>query len=66
MSKWLHSRKGLIEGEIVAEDAIWTQIQLKGDQNLLSAKPGARLPFQDGEILTVRTDFLKLIPEVTP
>lgn len=67
MSKWIHTRKGLIEGELIREDGIWTVIKFKSDHELRSAKPGAMLPFADGEEITVRSSFLKAIPEdVTP
>lgn len=63
MAKWLHTRKGVIEGELVSDDGIWTMIRFKGDQNLRSTKPGAMLPFADGEVITVRTSLLKVLTE---
>ena len=67
MSKWLHSRKGLIEGEMVHENDTWTTIKVSGDHELRSARPGATMPFADGETITVRSSFLKAIPtDVSP
>lgn len=63
MSKWLHTRKGVIEGELISDDGEWTRIQLKGDQELLSAKPGRRQLFVDEEFLDVRTSFLTPIKD---
>lgn len=58
VSKWLHFRKGVIEGELISDDGTWTRIRLKGDHELRSAKPGRRLLFVDEEYLDVRTSFL--------
>ena len=63
MAKWIHSRKGLIDGELIEDDGTWTRIKATGDQNLRSARPGGVLEYFDGETITVRTSYLTALPD---
>lgn len=56
--KWRHSRKGIIEGDLVKETEEWVLIRATTWQALRSAKPGAVIPVEDQEIITVRKEFL--------
>ena len=57
MTKWLHNRKGVIEGEITLVHDEWVEIRLSGDQRLRTAKGWE--DHKDGEIVTVRKSFIK-------
>lgn len=57
--KWRHSRKGIIEGDIVGDDGTFVRIRLKGDHEMtyISASNAGRVD-EDGEVITVRKSFL--------
>lgn len=61
--KWIHERKGPIEGEVINHEdgSDWAHIRLVGDQTLR----GARGPqdWYDGDVLVARRSFLR---EVAP
>lgn len=61
--KWMHSRKGLIEGELIKHDdgSDWAHIRLVGDQTIR----GARGPqdWFDGDVLVARRPFLTEVTE---
>jgi hypothetical protein len=57
MAKWLHSRKGVIEGEIVTQHDEWVEIRVTGDQIHRHGRGNEAVA--DGEIITVRKSFLR-------
>lgn len=63
--RWRHSRKGIIEGELVRETEEWVLIRATKWQALRSAKPGAVIPVEDQEVITVRKEFLTEIKETS-
>lgn len=58
--KWIHARKGTVEGEIVSDTGEWVDIKLTGDQRLRTARGWDDC--QDGQIVTVRKSFLREVP----
>jgi hypothetical protein len=58
--KWIHARKGIVEGEIVREEGEWVDIKLTGDQTLRTARGWDDC--HDGDVVTVRKSFLREVP----
>lgn len=57
--KWMHSRKGLIIGDIVKTDDTWTWIKLSGEHEPhMSARSNQGTVWPDGETVQVRTSLL--------
>lgn len=60
MTRWLHSRKGIIRGYLVRDEGVWLAIRITGDQILKTARGVEQV--QDGEIITVRKSFTRELP----
>lgn len=60
MAKWLHQRKGLLEGDIVwtSEDKVWTDIKISRDHDITNAS-GNTYTWPAGEVIRSRTEFLR-------
>ena len=64
MARYLHDRKGVIVGDIVRQDNVWTHIRLTGDQQLRYMSEANRGRIDgDGEIVTVRTSYIRPIED---
>lgn len=60
MTRWIHSRKGEIEGEVVKDEGDFVSIQLTAEATLKWRSEDRRGSINEvGEILTVRKSFLK-------
>lgn len=65
MTRWLHSRRGVIEGEPagISDDKTWVHIRLTADSPRMSTRARGRGPVDvAGETITVRRSFLQVIP----
>lgn len=60
---WLHSRKGRIIGEVVAQDDTWTHIRLTEDA---WADVRRRHRHEAGTVQTYRTEFLEAVNTKNP
>jgi len=65
--KWIHARKGEIEGKIVYDDGIFVDIELAKKARVGWAPPAEGYGFRsvyaaDGQILRVRKTLLKPVP----
>lgn len=64
MTAWLHSRRGLIEGEVVRHEPVWVQIRLTADSPRTSTRARGHGPIDlAGTVITVRRAFLTVVPE---
>jgi hypothetical protein len=65
MTRWLHPRRGVIEGEIVGNqsDETWMHIRLTADAPRASLRARGHGPIDEaGEVITVRRDFVRELP----
>jgi hypothetical protein len=60
---WRHSRKGLITGTIIKDSGDFVSIELAGEQTLRLLSRGSSPYFEDGEVISVRKEFLTEVPE---
>lgn len=69
MTKWIHSRKGPLEGDVVRTSGEFVTIRLAGDHALTYlGTEGRQLSREgaidrDGDLLTARACLLREVPE---
>ena len=64
--KWVHSRKGPIDGEVVhtTDDGEWVDIRLAADHHLKYIAPSSRgRTDHEGEIIRVRKSMLREVAD---
>lgn len=62
MTRWLHTRRGLIEGREVGGDETWMRIELSAPAPSASMRARGHGPVSDaGETIMVRRAFMRVI-----